>query len=57
MLIPVGLMMALIMIDHPAWRNMIDKPLPIFASPLSLALGILMLIGAVILTRLYRRRK
>ncbi len=56
MLIPVGLMMALIMIDNTAWRGIIDKPLPIFASPLSLSLGIFMLIAAIILTKFYHRK-
>ncbi len=55
MFIPVGLMMALIIINDPAWRSIIDRPLPLFASPLSLVLGILILFGALLLTRLHQR--
>ncbi len=56
MLIPVGLMMALIMINDPAWRSIIDRPLPIFASLSTLALGVLILVGTILLTRLHRCR-
>jgi len=56
MLIPVGLMASLILIDSPAWRAVIDRPFPIFTSPLALALGIVLLIAAILLTRFFRRK-
>ncbi len=56
MTIPAGLMAALILIDAPWWRAFVDRPFPIFTSPLSLALGVLLLVGAIFLTKFFRRK-
>jgi DNA-binding ferritin-like protein (Dps family) len=56
MLIPLGLMMALIMIDNQAWRAVLDSPVAIFTSPLSLVLGFLLLAATIVFTRLNRRK-
>jgi len=56
MLIPLGLMMSLIMIDSPECRAVIDRPFPIFSSPLSIIIGIVLLVGTILLTRRFRRK-
>jgi DNA-binding ferritin-like protein (Dps family) len=56
MMIPVGLMAALIGIENPAWRAVIDRPFPIFTSPLAVVLGVVLLVGAILLTRFFRRK-
>ncbi|MEZ4508387.1 MAG: hypothetical protein R2912_06410 [Eubacteriales bacterium] len=51
MTIPTGLMAVLILIENPALRVFLDRPFPLFTSPLSIALGVALLVGAILLTR------
>lgn len=52
LIIPFGLLIMLIAIDTPALRSFLDYPTPIFTSPFSMALGLLVLAGSLILIRL-----
>lgn len=56
MAIPVGLMAALILIDDPAFRAVADRPIPIFTTLLSVALGVALLVGTILLTGFFRRK-
>ena len=56
MAIPAGLMAALILIENPVLRAFLDRPFPLFTSPLSVALGVALLVGAILLTRFFRRK-